>query len=244
MKKNLRIGLLECDHVEGRFSHLKGGYREMFTALLAPHLPGLTFSYYDACHGVLPARPSECDAYICSGSQYSVYDEREWIAPLQKFVRQVREAGTPFVGICFGHQMLAQALGGEVTRAAQGWGVGVREMDIVRQEPWMSPRLAECRLQYMHADQVQKLPEGSTVLGRSDHCEVAMFKVGESMLGIEGHPEFPAAFNEALIRGRREKIGAARADEALRGVNGPTDAPLVGKWIAEFLSTPASRTPR
>ena len=230
----MHIGLLECDHVGGRFAHIEGGYREMFAALLKPHMPDLKFTYYDACHGVLPAMPDACDAYLCSGSRYSVYDQREWIASLGEFVRKLHEAAAPFVGICFGHQVLAQALGGQVTRAPQGWGVGVHEMSIVGPEPWMRPGQAACRLQYMHGDQVVKLPPGAKVLARSEHCEVAMFRVGKTMLGIEGHPEFSGAFNEALIRDRRERIGVATADRALEGVNGPTDSSVVGQWIAEF----------
>jgi GMP synthase-like glutamine amidotransferase len=237
----MHIGLLECDHVGGRFAHIEGGYREMFAALLKPHMPDLKFTYYDACHGVLPAMPDACDAYMCTGSRYSVYDEREWIAPLGEFLRKLHGAGRPFVGICFGHQMLAQALGGQVTRAPQGWGVGVHEMAVVGREPWMRPEQAACRLQYMHGDQVQELPAGATVLARSEHCEIAMFRVGSTMLGIEGHPEFSAAFNEALIRARRDRIGAAVADQALEGVNGPTDSSVVGQWIAEFLAGPRNR---
>jgi GMP synthase-like glutamine amidotransferase len=234
----MHIGLLECDHVEGRFPQIAGGYREMFAALLTPHLPALRFSYYDACHGALPAAPDACDAYLCSGSQYSVYDPLEWIAPLGNFLRKVHAARTPYVGICFGHQMLAQALGGQVARAAQGWGVGVHEMTIVRQEPWMRPEQTACRLQYMHADQVQRLPAGAVLLARSGHCEIAMFRVGPSMLGIEGHPEFTAAYNEALIRARSDRIGAERAEQALAKVCRPTDGALVGRWIADFLSRP------
>ena len=232
----MNIGLLECDHVEGRVARVKGGYREMFSALLEPHIPDLTFRYYDACHGALPATPSECDAYVCTGSQYSVYDAREWIAPLGEFLRGLREARVPFVGICFGHQMLAQAVGGQVARAPRGWGVGVHEMSIVDREPWMRPERPACRLQYMHGDQVLKLPPGAKVLARSEHCEVAMFGVGDTMLGIEGHPEFSSAFNEGLIRARRDRIGAETADRALAEIDGPTDAPVVGRWIAEFLT--------
>ena len=231
----MHIGLLECDHVEGRFPHIKGGYRDMFEALLAPHLPGLRFSYYDACHGVLPSGPNACDAYLCSGSQYSVYDARDWIRPLSEFLGKLHVTRVPYVGICFGHQMLALALGGQVARAPQGWGVGVHEMSVVEREPWMRPGQAVCRLQYMHGDQVLKLPAEAKVLARSEHCEVAMFRVGDSMLGIEGHPEFTASFNEALIRARRDRVGAAAADRALEGVNGPTDSAVVGQWIAEFL---------
>jgi GMP synthase-like glutamine amidotransferase len=237
----MRIGLLECDHVDGRFPHVAGGYREMFSALLAPHVPDLAFRYYDACHGVLPAAPGECDAYVCSGSRYSVYDAREWIRPLSEFLGKLRVTRVPFVGICFGHQMLALAMGGQVARAPQGWGVGVHEMAIVEREAWMQPERSACRLQYMHGDQVLKLPAEAKVLARSEHCEVAMFSVGDTMLGIEGHPEFSAAFNEALIRGRRDRIGAAAADRALEGVNGPTDSSVVGKWIAEFLALPREK---
>jgi GMP synthase-like glutamine amidotransferase len=234
----MRIGLLECDHVDGRFPHIAGGYREMFAALLAPHLPELRFSYYDACHGVLPPAPEACDAWLCSGSQFSVYDGLDWIAPLGEFLRQVREARTPYVGICFGHQMLAHSLGGKVARAVEGWGVGIHETTIVRQERWMRPEQTTCRLQYMHADQVQRLPAGAVVLGRAEHCEVAMFRVGRSMLGIEGHPEFTAAYSEALIRARQDQIGAARAGQALESIRRPTDGAVVGRWIAEFVSRP------
>jgi GMP synthase-like glutamine amidotransferase len=237
----MHIGLLECDHVEGRFARIDGGYREMFAALLGPHVPDLTFTYYDVCHGVLPPAPDACDAYVCSGSRYSVYDQREWIAALGEFLRKLHGSGEPFVGICFGHQMLAHALGGQVTRAPRGWGVGVHEMAIVGREPWMQPGQPACRLQYMHGDQVLKLPPESKVLARSEHCEVAMFRVGRTMLGIEGHPEFSSAFNEALIRARRDRIGAATADRALEGINGPTDSSVVGRWMAEFLRGGATR---
>jgi hypothetical protein len=90
----------------------------------------------------------------------------------------------------------------------------------------------------MHADQVQRLPAGAVLLARSGHCEIAMFRVGPSMLGIEGHPEFTAAYNEALIRARSDRIGAERAEQALAKVCRPTDGALVGRWIADFLSRP------
>jgi GMP synthase-like glutamine amidotransferase len=231
----MHVGLLESDQVPPNLRHLGGGYREMFEAFLRPQLPQLRFSYYDVCGGKLPAAADECDAYFCTGSRYSVYEPLDWIAALQAFVRALHEHRKPFVGICFGHQILAQALGGEVARAPQGWGVGVHEMAILRQEPWMRPQQARCSLQYMHADQVKRLPPQSVALARSEHCEVAMFRVGDSMLGIEGHPEFPAAYNEALIRSRAERIGAERAQAALAAVHRPTDAALVGRWIAAFL---------
>jgi GMP synthase-like glutamine amidotransferase len=231
----MRIGLLECDDVVGRFPGVPGGYREMFADLLSPHLENLQFAYYRAFEGSLPQAPTDCDAWLCSGSQYSTYDAREWIGGLAGFIRGIAQSGRPFVGICFGHQMLAHAMGGEVAKARQGWGAGVLPVEMLRQEPWMEPPRREIRIQHMHQDQVQKLPPDSVLLGRSPHCEVGMFRVGERMLGIEGHPEFTTAFGEALIRSRREKIGAPRAQEALESLARPADGPVLGRWIARYL---------
>lgn len=230
----MNIGLLGCDDVPERFRHLGGTYRDMFQRLLAPHLPDARFTWFDVVRGELP--PGEaCDAWLCTGSRYSVYEPRQWIEQLKEFVRELQRSRKPFVGICFGHQMLAEALGGKVEPAAQGWGVGIHDMTIVKSEPWMQPPELKPRLQYMHADQVQRLPAESTVLARAGHCEVAMFRVGETMLGIEGHPEFPAAYEKALLLDRREKIGPERVDAALKTVDEPTHDPVVGRWISNFL---------
>ena len=229
----MNVGLLECDEVSGRFAQVSGGYREMFAALI----PEARFRYYRAHEGNLPATAQECEAWICTGSRYSAYDTMPWISDLLQLIREIEKSRVPFVGICFGHQMLAQALGGEVAKAQSGWGVGVLPMEIVSSEPWMQPPRAEVRIQHMHQDQVQRLPAGSVVLGRSAHCEVGMFRVGATMLGIEGHPEFPADFAEALIRARRQSIGAATSEAALKTVRAPNDGPLVGRWIARFLGS-------
>jgi len=228
----MRVGLLECDEVTGRFAGVSGGYREMFAALL----PEARFAYYRAHEGALPASPGACDAWLCTGSRYSAYDTMPWVGALAQFIRDVQESRKPFVGICFGHQMLAQALGGEVAKAQSGWGVGVLPMEIVSSESWMQPPRAEVLIQHMHQDQVQRLPPGSVVLGRSAHCEIGMFRVGETMLGIEGHPEFTPEFSAALIRARRERIGVERSDAALKSVRQPNDGMLVGRWIARFLA--------
>jgi GMP synthase-like glutamine amidotransferase len=231
----MHIALLGCDDVPQRFRHIAGRYRDMFEKLLAPHVPGLALTWIDLYHGEPPPSPAAFDGYVCTGSRCSVYEDRPWINDLKGFVREAHDEGAPFVGICFGHQMLAEALGGKVERADYGWGIGVHDMRILKPEEWMVPERPHCRLQYMHADQVQRMPEGSTLLASAAHCPVAMFKVGRNMLGIEGHPEFPAAYEEALLRDRKERIGADRVDAALATVDDPTDERVVGAWITAFL---------
>jgi GMP synthase-like glutamine amidotransferase len=231
----MKIGLLGCDDVPERLRHIAGGYRDMFEKLLAPQIPELELTWFDACKGELPSNTDACDAYICTGSRYSVYEDRDWINGLKAFVRQLHAARKPFVGICFGHQVLAEALGGEVRAATQGWGVGILDMHVTQTEPWMQPPKSNARLEYMHADQVQKLPPESVVLAEAPHCPVAMFKVGETMLGIEGHPEFPAPYVEALVTARKERIGEERANAALASLSQTPDDAVVARWIANFL---------
>ena len=223
----MKLGLLECDDVVGRFPQVRGGYREMFAALL----PGFSFRYYAAHRGELPSSPDECDAWISTGSKYSVYEKHRWIEELAAFIRGAEK---PFVGICFGHQMLAHAMGGEVAKAKQGWGAGVLPLEILREESWMSPPMKQVRIQHMHQDQVQRLPNDAVLLGRSPHCEVGMFRIGETMLGIEGHPEFTVEYGAALIEARRALIGG-QTDRALNSLKEKSDGPVVGRWIERFL---------
>lgn len=230
----MHIGLLACDEVAERFRHIAGGYQEMFERLLSPHIPGLRLTHFDVRAGNTPAGPSECDAWITTGSRASVYDNEEWIRGTETFIRKVADSDRPFVGICFGHQLLARALGAEVKRAPAGWGVGVLPMNVVRREDWMSPALSTVRMQYMHADQVTEPPDGATLLSEAPHCPVAMFQCGPRLLGLEAHPEFPATYARALIEDRRARIGEQATEDALTRVDDPTDSGVVAGWIARF----------
>ncbi|MGH9841518.1 MAG: glutamine amidotransferase-related protein [Blastocatellia bacterium] len=228
----MKVGLLECDHVLERFRHIAGDYRDMF----ATWLPKVEWRLFDARNGEFPTTVDVCDAYLTTGSRYSAYDDEAWIHTLKDFVRRLHAASKPFVGICFGHQILAEALGGKVEKAESGWGIGVHRVKIVLHEPWMRPELQVCGLQFMHQDQVVRLPEDSFVLGRTEHCPVAMFRVGRSMLGIQPHPEFVPAYTGALIRDRIKRIGEAEARTALDSLNLETDEDVIAKWVVEFLA--------
>lgn len=237
----MHVGLLACDEVAERFQHIGGGYQQMFERLLSPHIPDLHFTRFDVQSGDIPADARMCDAWITTGSRASVYDATEWIRSTATFIRNVAESDRPFVGICFGHQLIAQSFGAEVARARGGWGVGVQPMRVIREEPWMTPARSVVRLQYMHADQVSAVPDGATLLGAAPHCPVAMFQWGGRLLGIEAHPEFPAAYARALIEDRRDRIGDQLAEEALTRVDVPVDSDTVGGWIARFFGSPSAR---
>ncbi|NOT62186.1 MAG: type 1 glutamine amidotransferase, partial [Acidobacteria bacterium] len=171
----MKIGLLLCDHVAERFQPIAGDYAQMFEALFDKHF---TLRTYDAINGELPATLDECDGYLATGSRYSAYDDEPWIQALKAFIQRLVAEQKPFIGICFGHQLLAEALGGKVAKAATGWGVGIREIEILQSESWMQPPQAVCRLHYMHQDQVVQLPPDSTLLVGSAHCPMAIYRTG------------------------------------------------------------------
>lgn len=228
----MKIGLLECDHVNESLHHIAGDYRDMFLALFSRYAPEVELEYYDARSGELPASVDACEGYLTTGSRFSAYDDETWIHDLKSFVRRLSDGDKPFVGICFGHQLLAEALGGKVAR--REWGIGAQSMRIVQSEPWMNPEQRSCSILYSHRDQVQRLPEQSIVLAEAEHCPVAMFKVGKRLLGLQGHPEFSMAYLEALVRSRTEIIGAEKVAEA--DFKSQTDEGVITRWLVSFLS--------
>jgi GMP synthase-like glutamine amidotransferase len=234
-QNSMNIGLLQCDHVAERFQSIAGDYPAMFGALFQRYAPEITLTPYAVCDDEWPGALDDCDAYLTTGSRFSVYDDVPWIHWLKAFVRQLHDAGKPYIGICFGHQMLAEALGGRVAKAPTGWGVGVHACEIILTENWMQPPQRQCRLQYMHQDQVLELPDQAVVLARSAHCPVAMLRVGSHMIGIQAHPEFTADYSRALLLDRRARIGDERTQQALDSLNQPTDEAVVVQWITAFL---------
>jgi GMP synthase-like glutamine amidotransferase len=219
-----RIGLLQCDHVAPEFLPIAGDYAEMFRRWL----PG-DWRVYDLTRGERPADVAECDGYVSTGSRASVCDREPWIESFAQVVRDLHAADHPFFGVCFGHQMIAHALGGRVAKCPRGWGIGVHRFHVSAREPWMEPPLESFAALMSCQDQVEELPPSSVVLAGNEHCPVGLFRCG-SLVGLQGHPEFPAEYARALMEARRERIGAERVDAALTTLVQPTDAVALAAW--------------
>jgi GMP synthase-like glutamine amidotransferase len=143
------------------------------------------------------------------------------------------------VGICFGHQLLARALGATVERYSGGWQVGAQTYDLVQQRPWMDPPLARATLIASHEDQVATLPEGAELLARglTGESAIAGFTVGERAWTLQAHPEFVAPLADHLLSRRVELIGAEKVTTARASLTAPLDREIVGCWIAHFFAT-------
>ena len=230
----MTIGLLICDHVAEALRPVAGDYADMFAALFARHGSEVSLNFYDLQQGDYPRALDECDGYLSTGSRFSVYDREPWILRFRDLVRALYQEKRKFVGICFGHQMIAHALGGSCVKSGSGWGVGVHEVAVCAKKPWMEPEQGAYNLIVCHQDQVVALPADAERLGGNAHCPYAMVAVGDHFLGIQAHPEFNTAYVEALMRTRVEQIGRSVVQQARRSLHKQIDEAVVVQWMLNF----------
>lgn len=242
MTATLEVGLLECDHVGEQLRSIGGDYADMFRGLLAGAAPHLELVAYDVVGGDLPDDPGRHHAWLITGSSYSVFDDEPWIAGLLDFIRAVDAGNQRLVGVCFGHQAIAHALGGATARSERGWGVGVQTLDVAETRPWMHPARKHLRLVMSHQDEVVALPPNATVLAEAECCGISMFEIGDRLLGIQGHPEYTTAYAAALLETRLDRIPPDLATAARATFSGDPDAAVASEWIARYLGQAAARS--
>lgn len=235
----MKIGVLAAGAPPRALQPAFGDYVSMFEALLAGR--GYAWRSFDAPAGDYPDRPEDCDAYIVTGAAAGVYDGDPWIGELLDFLRAARDR-TKLVGVCFGHQAMAQAFGGNVVKSPKGWGVGLHRYDVGDRRPWMDAAPA-FSLSASHQDQVVELPPGARVLAGSDFCPNGFLAYeGATAISCQLHPEFAPAYSVALIEGRRGmRIPEAQAAEAVESLKQPDDHQRMADWIAQFLEGRAAK---
>ena len=232
-----RLGLLACDFVPDELSDRFDDYPTMFERAIESASVNVQWQVYRAYAGNLPGSPQECDGYITTGSRKGAYDSEDWIETLEESIRQIVEKHRPLVGICFGHQVIAHALGGTVEKSDRGWGIGIRRYQLLEdaQGSWMEPALDEFNVPVCHQDQVIRIPVGAKRLATSEHCENFMVLFNDTTLGFQGHPEFNPAYIEVLLNLRKKLVTGAVRDAAVRSLTQPGDNTKIMHWITNFL---------
>jgi GMP synthase-like glutamine amidotransferase len=233
----MKLTILETGRAPGALSDQFPRYPEMFRALLAPADENLSFAATSLLDGEALPDPASCEAVLITGSPFGVYDSTPWMDPLRAFIRAAAAARTPLVGVCFGHQVIADALGGHVAKSEKGWGVGRHTYEVVATRDWMSGAAEAVSLAVSHQDQVITPPRGATTLARSAHTEHAMLAYDDiPAISVQGHPEFSDRYVSALYNNRRGKaLTEAQVDAAIASLDQPQDNALVARWIANFL---------
>ena len=236
----MKIGILVTDRVRSELVQEHGEYSDMFGRLLARADPEAEFENYDVERGPLPGsaagRSDDCDGYLVTGSRYSVYDDLDWIVRLEGFLRRLIEDHRPLFAVCFGHQLVAQALGGSVEKAGRGWTLGLQTTSIASPFPWADSATSRLNLIHSHQDQVVGLPEGAVLVGSNDACPISMYRIGGHVMSCQGHPEFSPDYARQLYDARRELFGEELWHEARESLDGRSDEKLVARWAMDFFS--------
>jgi GMP synthase-like glutamine amidotransferase len=233
----MRVTILETGRAPGRLCEDYPRYPDMFVSLLSKADKNLAFETVALVDGSPLPDPASCEAVLITGSPSGVYDSTPWMDKLRTFVRAAFKAGTPMIGVCFGHQIIADAMGGVVRKSDKGWGVGRHTYEIIERRPWMNDAKASVSLSVSHQDQVIEPPPGAVTLARSKHTEHAMLAYeGAPVMSLQGHPEFSDAFVSALYGARRGKtLSDEVVDAALASLAKPEDSALTAEWMIRFL---------
>ena len=240
----MHIGILKTDAVRPEWVDEFGEYPDMFERLVLAADPSATFSVWDVEEGVYPSDSDvdTVDGFIITGSKSSAYADKEWIRNLERLVQELHAKRKKMVGICFGHQVIARALGGTVAKSDKGWGVGVNvynvsELPVQGDDEIRGGGSGFLKLVASHQDQVTVLPPGARTVVSNEHCENAGFVIGEHVLTLQGHPEFSAEYSEAIMAFRHDMIGAERVAQGRASlVTHQHEGPRVARWMVDFLS--------
>ena len=222
----MKLAILETGRPPGDLSDWFGDYPAMFERLLGDGFEAETF---DVQAGRFPT--GDHDAILITGSPAGVYDGLPWIKPLSEFIRTAGDR--KMVGVCFGHQIMAEALGGMVVKSEKGWGAGLHQYSVIRSEPWLDGE-REISIPASHQDQVVIQPPNTEIVAASDFTPYAALAWQDRpAISFQFHPEFDPAFAKALIEKRYEIV--PNPDAAIASLDGPNDNLRVGGWIRRFL---------
>ncbi|MEZ5925168.1 MAG: gamma-glutamyl-gamma-aminobutyrate hydrolase family protein [Hyphomicrobiaceae bacterium] len=232
----MRIGILETGRPPETLKDKHGSYPDMFVALLKAASPELSFQTFAALDGEVPDDPRACDGWLITGSRHGVYEKLPWMLKLEQLIRAAVNARVPVVGICFGHQIMAEALGGKVVKSDKGWGLGLHEYEVAKPEAWMDGAGERFTIPAVHQDQVVDKPPGAEVIASSRFCTYAALAYDDVGLSFQGHPEFSEAYQRDLMEVRfkglaPDEVIAAATDSLVARTS---DSAKAARWIGRF----------
>ncbi|MCG6883494.1 MAG: type 1 glutamine amidotransferase [Silicimonas sp.] len=224
----MKIGILQCGHFPTAEGYPEHTYGDLYAGLLAGR--GLDFQTWSVVDMEFPDSVEDADGWLISGSKHGAYEDEPFIRRLEEFIREAYAKNIPLVGICFGHQIIAQALGGKVEKFSGGWSLGRQVYDIEG---------GEVALNAWHQDQITRLPEDATVIGRSANCEYAALAYKGRAFSVQPHPEFSDDEVSLLLKVRRAALNETQAETVRENLGKPLANAALGDRIAAFFKESA-----
>ena len=173
------------------------------------------------------------DAYLISGSKHSIHDPFPWIKNLKRFITQLENK--KIIGVCFGHQLLADIYGGTVGRNTTGWHTGVDTTHIIQTPPWMTPHISEVHSIFHHQECVTQLPNNSNLIAGSQLSPYDMYTIDDKIFSMQFHPEFTVPHHSRLLKKIQHQLPPDQLQEAISSHQQVLDNDIIASWIVNFI---------
>ena len=230
----MNVAILNCDQIKPEFEQAYGQYPKMFKSLFNKIDQEIIFSEFDVMHGEYPQDLNSIDLFIITGSRADAYADIPWINDLKAFINKLNAEKKNLFGVCFGHQIIAQALGGKVAKAESGWHVGVDQL-VLLDDSLMDQTTLD--LIFSHQDQVIEMPPTAKLIGTcGSNCPNAAFTIVKHIVALQGHIEFSKSFAKDLLEMRKEILGNKKYSRAMNSLVKDTDEVLLTQAVVNFLS--------
>ena len=233
----MKIAILLTDIDVSDFANQFPDDAQKVVDLMHPLRPDWTFHRFAVRDGEFPPKSAEFDGLVITGSPASVHDDRPWIAPLLALIRTAEARRQPMVGICFGHQAIALALGGKVARNPLGWGLGTVTTTFQTHKSWMQPSHRQIRFWRWHNEIVTHLPTGAEVLATDPLTDISAFCIGNHVLAIQHHPEITTDYMDGMLGMLQGEVSADVLAEARNSSKLDAEGGLFVEWMALFLES-------
>ncbi|WGS19636.1 MULTISPECIES: gamma-glutamyl-gamma-aminobutyrate hydrolase family protein [unclassified Bradyrhizobium] len=229
------ITIIETGFVNPRYRERHGTYPQMFERMIAAADPSIACEVVSIPSGETLPDPAGLDAILITGSPAGVYDEFDWIAPLENFVRKAHDKRVPMVGVCFGHQLIAQALGGTVRKSEKGWGMG---RHVYRLAPGNGLIEGDdIAIACSHQDQVITPPASArTIMSSTFTPHAGLLYANGTTLSVQPHPEFTVGYADALCDLHRDRAPEDVIATAKASLAEPLDHTRLGGVVTRFLT--------
>ena len=240
----MHVAILLAGHTNKAMPRHFHDYHDMFTVLFQglPNAEHFRFTTFAVVDDIFPNHLDDYDGYLISGSAYGVYDDAPFISRLIYLIQKIHQNKKPLFGVCFGHQIIAHALGGQAQKWDNGWVLGTIEVtlsnlpDWVEERDWIDARDNKINLIHVHQDQVTKLPRGAKLIGTASHCKNAAFMIDDTVFALQGHPEFDVPYTDALVSLLEHRAGESLVKAARKSLLIPHDGMRVANWILAFFA--------